>query len=260
MLTVGLVGLSIFLAIFGVFGTAVVVMLCAISEVVSQSIMIQRLVLYLENNEAHDACMLIAAHENAIEWHLYIGDREVVDTLLNKPMIILTEGMGVRIAALWFRCAHIIQLTGVTFVAARKGWDGVCLVFLLIVHYALFSLFSHNALVSDWPEREHIDIKVERFEFSGRYPMIGAIQLLSGTKTDSWMNEILVPYPRRDFWLEILTLPEGWTAQYPDGFSELDKEKIERNATTAKKAADVIKREISGSIGRLSRLPQTLWI
>ena len=107
LLAVGLVGLCVVLTIFRVFGTVSVIPLCAISMFVAQSITIRRPAGYLRNNEAHDACTLVAAHDNTMEWQIYTGDRGVVDTLVNKPMIILPEGKGVRMAATWFYYARV---------------------------------------------------------------------------------------------------------------------------------------------------------
>ncbi|KAI4194246.1 MAG: hypothetical protein LQ346_003722 [Caloplaca aetnensis] len=247
LLACSLILLSVFFGIFGAFGTAAITLLCALSEIVSQLITIQRPLSYLQNNEEHDACMLVAAHANAMEWDLYTGDRAIVDTLLNKPMIVLPEPKKVRWGARWFRYANIIQLAAMTFVTAQKGWDGVCLVFLIIIHYALSRLFSGDALVSDWLDREHVDVTIKRFEFSGRNRMIGAIQVFSGTKIDRWMDEILVPHPRRDFWLDILKLPKGQAVKYPDDFTEHDKERVEGDAAAAHEAANILKRDMSTS-------------
>ncbi|KAI1646008.1 uncharacterized protein F4817DRAFT_154788 [Daldinia loculata] len=247
LLFIGLLALAVFFVLSGAFGTAAVVFIRVVCEVYIHSIAIRRPLGYLENNETHDAFMLVAAHENAMEWHLYTGDRGIVDTLLNKPMIMLPEGRGAYIAATWFRCAHICQLMAMTFVAAQKGWDGVCLIFLLIAHYGLTWLFNRKALASNWMEREHAEAEAGRFEFSGRHGIIGAIQLLSGTKINNWMDDILVPHPRRDFWLESLMLPEGKTLQYPAGFNEHDKKKVERDVATARKAVMVIKQCMPGS-------------
>lgn len=245
LLSISLVGLSVFLAIFGAFGTAIITLLCAVSKAVAQSITFERPVGYLKNNEAHDACMLVAAHENAMEWHLFTGDRGIVDTLLNKPMILLPDGKGTRIAALWFRCADIIQLMAMTFVAAQKGWDGVCLVLLLAVDYAVSWLFGRHALTSNWLEQEHVDANIETFEFSGRSGMIGAIQVFSGSEVVCWMDEILVPHPRRDFWLTMLELPDGQSPQYPQNFSTREQNKVELDLTVAKEGAKIIKNAMS---------------
>ena len=46
---------------------------------------------YLGNNESHDGCMLIALHENANKWYLFLGDGGVIDILLNKTMIAVDD-------------------------------------------------------------------------------------------------------------------------------------------------------------------------
>ncbi|OTA66079.1 hypothetical protein K449DRAFT_420732 [Hypoxylon sp. EC38] len=246
LLVIGLLGLTVFFILFAAFGTAAVVLIRLLSEVCIHSIEIKRPLGYLDNSETQDAFMLVAAHENAMEWHLYTGDRGLVDTLLNKPMIMLPEGRRTYVTATLFQCAHIGQLMAMTFVAAQKGWDGVCLIILLIAHYGLTWLFNRKALARNWMEREYAEAEVGRFEFSGRYGIIGTIQLLSGTKVNNWMDDILAPHPRRNFWLESLMLPEGKTLQYPAGFNEHDKKKIERDVATARKAVMVIKQCIPG--------------
>ncbi|KAG8530180.1 uncharacterized protein KY384_005663 [Bacidia gigantensis] len=236
-----LVGIAIFLGIFGTFGSAVIVLLCAISVVVCETTPIRRPAIYLETGETHDACMLVAAHENATEWHLCIGDLGVVDTVLNKPVIVLPQGTRARLAAFWFRCAHIIQLTAMTFVAGQKGWDGVCLVILLVIHYIVSWNFHPKKLARRWLEKEGIDVKVESFEFHGRSDLIHTIQFLSGTECHRWIDEIMVPHPRRNFSLEMLQLPANQTVQFPKEFNAHDRGKMLRNVRAARLGASKIK-------------------
>ena len=244
LLIAGLMGLTIFLSIFGTFGSAVIVLLCAVSIVFGKSTTIQRPAKYLDTNDVHDACMLVAAHENATEWHLCIGDLGIVDTLLNKPVIVLPEGKRAHFAAMWFRCAHVIQLMAMTFVASQKGWDGACLVILLAVHYIISWPFSPDSLANKWLEKERITINVESFEFHGRSDMIYTIQLFSESRFDCWIDDIMVPHPRRNFSLQMLKLPEGQAPQFPPEFSQRDQDKITRNVTTAKKGAQIIKEKL----------------
>ncbi|KAI1808939.1 hypothetical protein F4811DRAFT_558962 [Daldinia bambusicola] len=241
-----LIGLCVFCIISGAFGTAAVVLIRVISEIFIHSVTVQRPVGYLKNNETHDACMLVAAHENAMEWHLYIGDRGIVDTLLNKPMIVPPEGRMARVAAFWFRCAHGGQLIAMTFVAAQKGWDGVCLIILLAAHYVFCWLCGRDALVSNWMEREGIEAKVGSFELSGRHAVMGAVQILSGTKIDHWMDSIIIPHPRRDFWLESLMLPENKSAPCPKELNEFDEQRVKRDVVMAKEAVRLIKQHMLG--------------
>jgi hypothetical protein len=203
------IGLAVFLCLLGCFGSAALIVCNSVSQLVALRIAIARPSSYLKNNEMHDACMLVASHENASEWHLYIGDRSIVDTLLNKPMFVIPEGKLPHLAASWFWFANLFQLAAMTFVAAQKGWDGVWMVVLLAAHWALRWSFSGRSLACDWLEREGIDAEVGSFEFGGRYAMMGAIQVLSGSTSTRWMDNILVPHPRREVWLKTLGVTES---------------------------------------------------
>jgi hypothetical protein len=59
--------------------------------------------------------MLVAEHENASTWHLFMGDRGVVDSLLNKPLLIIPRQ---KLTAAWLKGAHFFQLLTMTFVAS----------------------------------------------------------------------------------------------------------------------------------------------
>ncbi|KAI1190787.1 hypothetical protein F5B17DRAFT_38908 [Nemania serpens] len=201
-----LLALAVFFALFGSYGTSVLVLCTSVSELVAQGVTIRRPSTYLKNTEAHDACMLVASHQNATEWHLFIGDRGVVDTLLNKPMFVLPDERSASVfAAAWFWVANLLQFAAMTFVAAQKGWDGVSMVVLLAVHWAL-RWFPHGDqyLASNWVEREGIGAHVRSFEFTGRTAMMGAIQILAGNACTRWMDDILVPHARREAWLKCL--------------------------------------------------------
>lgn len=200
-LTACLCGVAILFCLVGAYGTASLVVDVMISRLVAHNTAIRRTKLYLTNNEAHDACMLVAAHENATEWHLYIGDRSVVDTMLNKPMIDMPQGRQAQLAAKWFEVAHFAQLLALTYVAAEKGWDGVCLLLLLLVHYALQRLFRGRALAEQWLLREGVTAKVMTYEFGWRTAMLGSIQIFNRGKVTRWMDTIIVPEKRRDAFL-----------------------------------------------------------
>ncbi|KAI1080068.1 hypothetical protein F5B20DRAFT_540617 [Whalleya microplaca] len=131
-----LTGVASFLCLIAAYGTAAVLLCCTISKVIALGVHVERPSTYLENNEMHDAFMLSASHQNASEWNLLIGDRGVVDSLLNKPMTYIPDTQHARLAAIWFSFAHILQLAGMTFVSAQKGWDDVSLIILLTVQLA----------------------------------------------------------------------------------------------------------------------------
>ncbi|KAI1175181.1 hypothetical protein F4777DRAFT_343815 [Nemania sp. FL0916] len=196
--------LAIILGLLGSYGSSALVVISSVSELVAQSVTVRKPYGYLKNNETHDACMLVASHQNATEWHLYIGDRGIADTLLNKPMFVLPEGRSASITAKWFRLANLLQLAAMTFVAAQKGWDGVSMVVLLAAHWAFRWLPNGQSLAGDWVDSEGITADVRSYEFGGRHPMIGAIQIFAGNMCTRWMDDILVPHPRREAWLKRL--------------------------------------------------------
>ncbi|KAI8627825.1 hypothetical protein F5Y19DRAFT_440053 [Xylariaceae sp. FL1651] len=248
-----LTGLAVFLGVVGAYGTAAVLICCAVSKLVAWRVPILRPALYLENNESSlndGTYMLVASHQNASEWILLIGDRAVVDTLLNKPMIaVIGDGAGSPIthfAAIWFRFAHILQLTGMTFVAAQKGWDGISLVVLMAVHWALHAVFSRSNLVRTWLQEEGIGADVKSFGFRGRMPMLGAIQIFSGAKTTRWMDDIAVPHPRRDAWLRCIQGDETWRDKEGLLLSQSDRQFVELSAEASIIAAAVLKHDFNG--------------
>jgi hypothetical protein len=202
----------------GVYGTAVILVTSAILRVLCLQVEVVRPQGYLVNNEDHDACMLLAAHENALEWYLNVGDRSVVDTLLNKPMIDMVPGAHGGGIGTWFNAAHVLQLAAMTFAAGQKGWDGVSLMALLAVDRACNWHFRGRRLAKDWLEREGIEVELTTFVSSaGRTSLMGAIQLYSGSDVTRWMDQILVPHPRRDAWLKQLAgeeLPPGLTPEH----------------------------------------------
>ncbi|KAI3328513.1 hypothetical protein F4824DRAFT_483192 [Ustulina deusta] len=231
------ISLAALLGFLGSYGSAALVVCTSVSELVALSITIRRPTTYLKSNEIHDACMLVAPHENATEWHLYIGDRAVADTLLNKPMFVVPEGRGAGLASSWFWFANLLQFAAMTFVAAQKGWDGVWMVVLLAIHRTLrYSLYG-GTLACDWLEREGIEAKVMSFKFGGRYAMMGAIQVLSGSGVTRWMDDILVAHPRREAWLKCLR------GEYIAGeLNAHDTRWVETASEASLAAADVLKR------------------
>lgn len=103
-----LVGLVVVLCLLGAFGSATIIANGLVSKIVCRLLRAERPSGYLENNENHEACMLSAVHENANTWYLYMGDRGVVDWLLNKTM--LSTPSTSRMLMGYFRLAHLSQL------------------------------------------------------------------------------------------------------------------------------------------------------
>lgn len=203
---------------------------------------------YLENNEAgtgDGASMLVTTHQNAMEWHLFTGSRAVVDTLLNKTMFAIpphqTALTGPVVVARWLRLAHALQLLAMTFTAAQKGWDGVCLVVLLALNAIGRWRMREGSLASWWLAVEGVSVRLKSFSFSGRLAMVGVVHAFSETNITRWMDDIVAPYPRRDAWLARmrgLDIAE-------DCWSSHDLAAIERNARLANTAASIIKRELN---------------
>ncbi|OQE39165.1 hypothetical protein PENCOP_c007G01750 [Penicillium coprophilum] len=198
-------GIAVTFGLVGAYGSAALIMITAISRLVAWAMVIHRSPGYLSNNEKHnDACMLTASHVNATEWSLYTGDRAIVDTLLNKPMISLPEGKQAQLAARWFYFAHGLQLAAITYVAAQKGWDGICLVCILFVENFYHWVLCGDGKAASWLAREGIEVNVKSYEFGWRTAMLGCIQRFSGSKVTRWMDPIVVPHVRRDAFLELI--------------------------------------------------------
>jgi hypothetical protein len=238
-----LCGISAIFGLIGAFGSAGLVLITAISRLVAWAIVIPRSAGYLSNNEKHEtACMLTASHVNAMEWSLYTGDRAIVDTLLNKPMVHFPEGKQAQLATRWFYFAHGVQLATITYVAAQKGWDGICLVCVLLVHNLHHWAFCGNAKVADWLAREGVEVKVKSYEFGWRTAMLGCIQLFSESKVTRWMDSIVVPHPRRDAFLRLIQgkeLEKSLEVQ----LDEHDLDWINNAASLSVQGGEVLKRD-----------------
>ncbi|KAF2099166.1 hypothetical protein NA57DRAFT_76398 [Rhizodiscina lignyota] len=190
------------LAMCGAYGTAVIVLCSMISQIAAKNTIIRRPPGYLQSNEScEDACMLMAPHQNAQEWTLFIGDRGIVDTLLNKPMIMVQDCRANSVAAAWFTAANLLQLLAMTFVAGQKGWDGVCLVILMTAEFAFQWRTQSIRLAKAWVAEAGIDAQVNSFQFGSRMIMLGAIEKFLGCKRTVWMDQIIPPHPRREAWL-----------------------------------------------------------
>ncbi|KAF4541547.1 uncharacterized protein LTHEOB_8542 [Lasiodiplodia theobromae] len=178
------------------------------------------------------------------EWHLYIGDRGVVDSLLNKAMFMVPNQMGTKLALVtwWLKAANALQLLGMTYVAAQKSWDGVCLVVLLSVNWLLRWGSRDAGLASRWLAQEGVEVDVKSFKFTGRMPMLGAIQIFTGTKITSWMDDIIPPHPRREAWLKRI---HGFDIDADGSWTSHDLSSIETSYKFSMAAAKVLKRELN---------------
>ncbi|WYZ36501.1 hypothetical protein EsH8_II_000007 [Colletotrichum jinshuiense] len=232
-------GLAVIFCLLGAYGTAIITVCCAMCDLVAWSIPIERTHGYLSSNEPHNACMLLAAHQNATEWYLLVGDRGVVDSLLNKSMFAVPDGRRQHLAALWFDAAHVLQLVAMTFVAGHKGWDGVALVALIAIQWSSLYIFSRRSVLARyWLHTEGVDAKVRSFQFGGRMALMGAIQIFSESDTTRWMDDIVVPHPRRTAWENCMG-GDIWG----EGFSERDRQRVKSMAEASLAAAKVLRNE-----------------
>ena len=241
-----LVGLVVVLCLLGAFGSAAIVVNGLLSKIVCRLLRTERPSGYLENNENHEACMLSAVHENANTWYLYMGDRGVVDWLLNKTMLCTPSAS--RILMGYFRFAHLSQLLAMTFVAAQKGIDGVSLVALLLVNYGFQYLFGGQKIARQWLEAEHVSVDSHTFRFSGRTPMIGAIHMISDARDAGWIDALLAPCPRIKVWLDELRCAADMRSRVDSDLQALsssDRSWVLLNSQLAIEAARLIRPRLS---------------
>ena len=195
------------LCLYGLYGTACAVLFGAGSRIACLFLHVRRPPRFLENNELHNACMLVGIHQNSSIWYLYIGDRGVVDSILNKTMITLSTHSSILFY--WFKLSHFVQLLAMTFVAAQKGWDGISMIVFMIAADGFPWYPADLQIARRWLEKEGITVRARSFEFSGRTSMIGAIQNFSGSKTSQWIDGLVPASPRREAWLERLGAAAG---------------------------------------------------
>ena len=239
-------GIVIVLCLFGIYGTSATLLVGAVSQLVSRTITVQRPSGFLENNEVHDACMLVATHQNASTWYLFVGDRGIVDSLLNKTMVQIPPQ---KFAAWWFKQAHRIQLLAMTFAASQKGWDGVSLLILLIVSSIRKLRLKNCLLARMFSEANGIAIKQQSFEFSGRTCMLGAIQKVGGGASWAWMDDILVPCERRDVWAQGLSSADGGLSTFEEqmgNLSAFDRGWVLVNKQLSENASGIIMNAVNG--------------
>jgi hypothetical protein len=242
----GLVGLGVVMCLFGTYGTAAIVLLCAASEAALAltglaSVRLPPKFSHKIQDARDQACMLVAPHNNAMEWHLFIGHCGVVDSLLNKPMFLPPQpgAKKTRLVATWLRTMSVLQLGAMTFVAAQRGWDGVLLCALMFLSRGASGFSRGRFLARDFLAREGIEADVGVFEFGSRNAMMGAIQLFSGSSTTRWMDDIIVPHPRRDAFLRRIRgeLP---SAEEEQKLGPRDSHLVGRLAEATLAAADVL--------------------
>ena len=233
-------GLVVTLILFGAYGTAAVLLSSLLCRFACWFATIGRPSGYLENNETHNASMLVGLHKNTTIWYLYVGDRGVVDWLLNKTMISIKSPHAALSKFLWV--AHHFQLLAMTYVAAQKGWDGVCLLALLFVDGIIRSALGQNELAQMWLDMNGVSVDAQSFEFSGRTSMVGAIQIISAAPKASWMDDIITPSARREVWNNRLNaFQKRVTAEESEkDLSSSDHAWVELNTRLSIQAASII--------------------
>ena len=240
-----LLGLVVVLCLLGAFGSAAIIVNGLLSKIVCRLLRAERPSGYLENNENHEACMLSAVHENANTWYLYVGDRGVIDWLLNKTM--LSTPYASKILMVYFRLAHVSQLLAMTFVAAQKGIDGLSLVVLLLINYGFQYLFGGHQTARRWLEAEHVSTDAHTFRFSGRTPMIGAVHMISEARDSAWVDSLLAPCPRIKVWLDELKCAADMRIQLDSDLKALsssDRSWVLLNSQLTIEAARLIRRKL----------------
>ena len=244
-----LVGLVVVLCVLGGFGSATIIVNGLLSKLVCRLLRTERPSGYLENNENHNACMLSAVNDNATTWYLYMGDRGAVDWLLNKTML-STPSAGKTLKT-YFHLAHVAQLLAMTFVAAQKGIDGLCLVILLFVNYGYQFLYGSHKLARQWLDVEQVSVDAHSFKFSGRTPMIGAVHLLSEARSAEWIDTLVTPCPRIEAWLDQLSCDKhnGHLIKSDlQALSPSDRSWVSLNTQLTLQAANLIRQQLKQGV------------
>ena len=238
--------IAVILCLYGLYGTACTVLFGAISRIACLFLQVHRPPGFLENNELHSACMLVGIHQNSSIWYLYIGDRGVVDSVLNKTMIMLSTRSYVLLY--WFKASHIVQLLAMTFVAAQKGWDGISMIIFMLVADGFLWYFQGSQVAKLWLDNEGITTIAKSFEFTGRTSMMGAIQKFSGSKTSQWMDSLVTPSLRRKAWLERLgDIANSGPGESYEQLENFDKRWVNIQLTLTMRAANLLQREFASS-------------
>ncbi|KAL0636507.1 hypothetical protein Q9L58_004557 [Maublancomyces gigas] len=237
----------------GSFGSAALLLFAAITRLLSSRVRLQRPPLYLYNREdLEDGCMLVTAHENATTWNLYLGDRGLIDSLLNKPMVEVPEQSPLII--FWFKVVRVLQFLAVTFIAGQGGLDGICLLGLIVLATLVDKWRGSSRHARDWLRREGFSTSAITCEFAGRTEMLGAVQLMSVENVTTWMDGILAPCARRDIWLKKIGVPGKDLRCNPlppfDSLSPHNQTWVDATAVQTFAGATLIKEELE----RVSRL------
>ena len=242
--------------LFGLYGTSAALLISVLFQASRQCIKVHVPSEYLGDNEKGrvPGCMLVAIHQNASTWYLYIGERGIIDGILNKSIIYCVAGRGGKWGTFCLTCflrlLALLQLLDMTFVASQKGWDGVgLLVFICVAWLTEDLVYGERQMAKRWLNRYGITITLKPFEFTGRTPMLGAIQVFKDNPVHQWMDNILVPSDRRQKWL--MRLIDGANEKAmrklaetldPADNNPADKKWVDDNLAWSTEAADIMKK------------------
>jgi hypothetical protein len=98
-------------------------------------------------------------------------------------------------------------------------------------------------------ESNGVAVKQESFEFSGRTPMLGAIQRFSRDGEWKWMDEILAECPRREVWARALSradIQRDWLDKDIGHLSEGDRNWVWMNSVLGIRGGTLMQRAVQG--------------
>jgi len=248
------------LASTGCMGCAALLLIGAVSRICAFKTKIGRPPTFLQNRESYEGCMLVAIHDNAAVWTLYRGERGLIDSVLNKPMVAHFRPTKIsNFVHGWFRFAEVLQVVAMTYVAGEKGWDGLMLFILITVAWVLGKLLGYNRHAQNFLRDQGCRVTAFGCEFPGRTELLGAVQLLSTQGKTLWMDSIIAPCDRRAVLLEKLLRdrevkadPEV-TARLRASFNQLsptDKKWVLCTWIQSKAGATLIKEKLADRSGR----------
>lgn len=243
-------------------GSGSLLLMGGISRLCAHCTKIGRPPLFLENREKYEGCMLVAVHDNAAVWTLYRGDRGLIDSLLNKPMVAHFKPTNMsRLVFVWFRIAEILQVVAMTYVAGEKGWDALMLLILITVVWSFSKFFGYNKHAANWLKEEGFKTTAFGCEFPGRTELLGAVQLLSTQKRTIWMDSVISPCARREVLLQRLgaasCTPEKSKEEF-DALSGTDKSWVMSTRMQSNAGAALIQNELRNKLGELPGLEDSI--
>lgn len=141
-----------------------------------------------------------------------------------------------RLQMAYFRIAHILQLSAMTFLAAHKSVDGLYLLILLASTHGFQYLFGGHKRARRWLEAEQVSIDAHTFRFSGRTPMHA-----------EWMETLITPCPWISAWLNGLNHSVNPIARHDVGvLSSSDRSWVTLNTQLATEAEKLIRHKLRG--------------